>query len=200
MNWLAHLLLSDPTPAFRLGGILPDFASSSALTDLPPEFQRGVHRHRQIDAYTDAHPVFRRSVQRFEPPLRRFGGILIDIFYDHFVSREWTSLSDVPLSDFLAEVYASIESHRADLPEVAYHRLVDVQTHNYLGSYGSMEGLTRTLDGLGHRFRRPVDLVPAMAVFQQHYAAFQSDFRSFFPDLCAQVLPASKRPLSLVVS
>ena len=192
MNWLAHLLLSEPTPAFRLGGLLPDFVSSAALTDLPPEFMQGIQRHRQIDAYTDQHPVFRRSVQRFEPPLRRFGGILIDIFYDHFVSRNWTSLSEVPLGDFLAEVYASFESHRADIPELAYQRLRDVRTHHFLSSYGSMEGLTRTLDRLGHRFRRPVNLVPAMAVFEKHYTAFQADFAAFFPDLCSQVLPTGK--------
>ena len=191
MNWLAHLLLSDPTPAFRLGGLLPDFAPVSALSGLPHEFQRGVRRHLQIDAYTDAHPVFRRSVQRFAPPLRRFGGILIDIFYDHFLSRQWDAHAAVPLQAFLAEVYASFETHRQDLPGVAYARLREVQAHGYLACYGEMDGLRRTLDRLSHRFRRPVNLVPAMAVLEQEYEAFQSDFGAFFPELRAQVNGAS---------
>lgn len=189
MNWLAHLLLSEPTPAFRLGGLLPDFVSSAALIDLPPEYMRGIQRHRLIDAYTDQHPVFRRSVQRFQPPLRRFGGILIDIFYDHFLTREWASFSSVSLNDFLADVYASFKNHRNDIPDEAYPRLLDVQRENYLASYGSMEGLTRTLHRLSQRFRRPVDLTPAIDVLQRDYTAFQTDFAVFFPDLCAQVLP-----------
>lgn len=193
MNWLAHLLLSEPTPEFRLGGLLPDFTSPSALAHLPEEFQNGMRRHHQIDACTDAHPVFRRSVQRFDPPLRRFGGVLTDIFYDHFVTRQWESLSEKPLQELLGEVYTSIDSHRADLPVEAYMRLLSVRARGCLGSYGSMEGLTLTLRRLSRRFRRPVDLVPAVAIFERQYEGFQSDFAAFFPDLCAQVLPPESR-------
>jgi hypothetical protein len=90
MNWLAHLFLSDPEPACRIGNLLPDFLSANVLAGLPAAFQRGIAQHRRIDAYTDAHPVFRRSVQRFAPPFRRYGGVLVDIFYDHFLARDWT--------------------------------------------------------------------------------------------------------------
>ncbi|MEI9895635.1 MAG: hypothetical protein WDN28_17535 [Chthoniobacter sp.] len=61
MNWLAHLYLSEPNAAFRLGNLLPDLASATALAGLPGEFQAGIQRHRRIDAFTDRHPVFRRS-------------------------------------------------------------------------------------------------------------------------------------------
>src|SRR5688572_8345575 len=97
MNWLAHLLLAEPTPQFRLGAILPDLVSMQVLAGLPPDFQRGIRQHRQVDAYTDSHAIFRRSVQRLDPPFRRFGGILVDIFYDHFIARDWQSFSATPL-------------------------------------------------------------------------------------------------------
>src|SRR5687767_5374896 len=103
MNWLAHLLLSEPTPAFRLGSILPDLVSSPLLADMPSKFQRGIQRHLQVDAYTDSHAIFRRSVQRLNPPFRRFGGILIDVFYDHFLSLDWHSFSHTPLPEFASE-------------------------------------------------------------------------------------------------
>src|SRR5689334_19151815 len=136
MNWLAHLLLSEPTPAFRLGSILPDLVSAPFLVEMPSEFQRGIRRHRQIDAYTDSHAVFRRSVQRLDPPFRRFGGIVMDIFYDHFLSRDWPRFSDTLLPNFASEFYASFESHRADIPPGAYARLEQMQAGNWLCSYG----------------------------------------------------------------
>src|SRR4051794_31634321 len=123
MNWLAHLYLSDPTPAFRIGNLLPDLLPMTALVDLPPEFKRGAEQHRQIDSFTDSHPIVRQSINRVEPPLRRFGGILVDVFYDHILAREWHKYSSAPLPDFAAEVYASFESCRGDIPPEAYLHL-----------------------------------------------------------------------------
>src|SRR4051794_7971427 len=114
MNWLAHLLLSDPAPAFRIGNLLPDLMPGPALAQMPAEYQGGIAQHRRIDAFTDSHPIFRRSILRVEPPQRRYAGILVDIFYDHFLSVGWAAHSRVPLREFLAEVYGSFEHHRAD--------------------------------------------------------------------------------------
>src|SRR5690348_4103786 len=100
MNWLAHLYLSEANPEFRLGNLLADIASRESLVSLPEAFQRGIAQHRRIDAFTDSHPVVRRSIQRFNPPLRRFGNILCDVFYDHFLARDWDSYSSEPLSPF----------------------------------------------------------------------------------------------------
>jgi len=84
MNWLSHLYLSEPNPAFRIGNLLPDLAPMSALSDLPSEFLRGIKQHRRIDAFTDSHAIFRRSISRVGPEFRRYGGILVDIFLRSF--------------------------------------------------------------------------------------------------------------------
>jgi len=187
MNWLAHILLSEPTPAFRLGGVLPDLVAAPLLAGLPPEFQRGIQRHHQIDAYTDSHAIFRRSVQRFHPPFRRFGGILVDVFYDHFLTRNWPSFSDTPLPEFTAEFYASFAPQRADIPPEAYAHLQRMQAANWLGSYGDIAGLTLTLQRLSSCLRRPFDLRPAIAVLEQEYDSFHADFAAFFPELLRYV-------------
>jgi acyl carrier protein phosphodiesterase len=104
MNWLAHLLLSEPEAAFRIGNILPDILTRAELQKLSPIFQGGAETHRLIDAFTDCHPVVRRSIGRFVPPFRRFGGILVDVFYDHFLAVDWINYSEVPLGNFCAHV------------------------------------------------------------------------------------------------
>lgn len=187
MNWLAHLLLSEPTPAFRLGGILPDLVSAKELANLPSEFQSGIQRHRQIDAYTDSHRIFRRSVQRLNPPFRRFGGILIDVFYDHFLSREWRSFSDTPLPEFVSEFYASFESHRAELPPDAYARLKQMQAGNWLCSYGDISGVAHTLQRISSRLSRPFDLAPSISILERDYESLHEDFVIFFPELRERV-------------
>src|SRR5258708_728566 len=116
MNWLAHLYLSEQNPAFRLGNLLPDLLPPASLASLPADFQRGIEQHRRIDVFTDTHPVVRRSIQRVDPPFRRFGGILCDVFYDHFLARDWCSYSPEPLSVFASAFYESIEQYRAYIP------------------------------------------------------------------------------------
>lgn len=187
MNWLAHLLLSEPTPAFRLGGILPDLASASELAGMAADFQGGIRRHHQIDAYTDSHAIFRRSVQRFSPPFRRFGGILVDVFYDHFLSCDWGSYSDRSLPVFASEFYASFEGLRADVPPEVYERLLLMKAGNWLCSYGDIQGVAITLGRISTRLRRPFDLAPATAVLEQDYKLFHGDFAAFFPEVSRHV-------------
>lgn len=187
MNWLAHLFLSEPTPAFRIGNLLPDLVSAPALSGLPPEFLRGVRQHRRIDAFTDSHAVFRRSVARVKPEFRRFGGILVDIFYDHFLSRDWPSLSPIPLPAFVDEVYASFEIHQHEIPTEAYAHLERMKSANWLCAYGDLGGVSTTLGRIGLRLRRPVPLANAISVLEDDYAGFQDDFAAFFPQVRSHV-------------
>lgn len=187
MNWLAHLFLSDPTPEYRIGNLLPDFVSADVLASLPARFQQGITEHRRIDGFADAHPVFRRSVHRFAPPFRRYGGILVDIFYDHFLARDWESYAPIPLTDFAAEVYASFDDLKPVLPPVAHARLCLMRNADWLCSYAEIPGLENVLSRLSHRLRRPFDLSAAVPVFQAEYENFESDFHDFFPQLQAFV-------------
>jgi acyl carrier protein phosphodiesterase len=197
MNWLAHLLLAEPSPAARLGSILPDFVSVRVLAEMPAAFQPAIRQHRQVDAYTDSHAIFRRSVGRFEPPLRRFGGILVDVFYDHFLTREWAAFSEKPLPEFTGEFYACLESHEGDLPPEVYGWLQQMSAADLLCSYGEIAGLADALRRVGRRLRRPVDLAAAIPVLEANYDAFRGDFATFFPELARYV--AANPPGSALV-
>src|SRR6187549_3746662 len=123
MNWLAHLLLSEPAAPFRIGNLLPDLVPMARLTGVPAAFQRGITCHRRIDAYTDSHEVFRRSVARFPAPYRRFGPVIADVFYDYVLASDWARHSDRSLEDFTGEIYASFDNYRVYLPPEAWNKL-----------------------------------------------------------------------------
>lgn len=186
MNWLAHALISENTTAFRLGNLLPDFLGVTELSLLDPVFQPGVACHRRIDAFTDRHPVVRGSVRRFATH-RRVAPVLVDVFYDHFLSTDWAQHSTQSLDTFVAEVYESFDAHRAQLPENLWPPLQRMRTENWLGSYRDFDGLRCTLTRMERRFRRPVDLVGGLLELERNYAALHEDFREFFPELRAAV-------------
>lgn len=197
MNWLAHLYLSEPVPAFRIGNLLPDLAPVSTLAHLSADYQRGVRQHHRIDTFTDTHAIVRRSILRVDAPFRRYAGILVDMFYDHFLAREWSAWSPVPLEEFAAEIYASFEAHAADLPPEVCERLVQMKAGNWLCTYGDLPSLARTLGRIGRRFRQPVPLADAIVVLDRNYEGFRGDFHAFFPELQAHVaVPEGRETLA----
>lgn len=187
MNWLAHVLLSVPTPAFRIGNLLPDLMNAAELAALPVIFQPGVACHRRIDAFTDQHPVVRRSIGRVSAKHRRFAPILMDVFYDHFLSASWPEHCSQQLDSFLEDFYASFDTQRTQLPVAVFGHLERMRAEDWLGSYRDIAGIRLTLNRISGRFRRQVELGTATGELETNYSQLRADFEEFFPELRAQV-------------
>lgn len=183
VNWLAHLYLSDPDPCTRIGNLLPDVIHGNELTQVPAEFQRGIDQHRAVDRFTDAHPLFRRSVARFQPPFRRFAPIIVDVLYDHFLSSLWSTHSKDDLVSFVARFHASLDREGRTLPRRARERLGQIRDGGWLLRYADLEGLANALRRTGRRLRKPVRLDASLETVRSSYADFRADFDGFFPAL-----------------
>jgi len=187
MNWLAHLLLSEPSPEFRIGNLLPDILGPSELAALPGKFQSGIRRHFRIDACTDSHPVVKQSVRRIRPEYRKYGRVLVDVFYDHILARDWDSHAGVSLEDFAASVYSSFDACKDDIPALAFSVLERMRSGDLLCSYRRVDGIRMALNRLDSRLKKPAALGRAVEELELHYAGFRADFTAFFPDLKALV-------------
>ncbi|HEX3049740.1 MAG TPA: acyl carrier protein phosphodiesterase [Aggregatilineaceae bacterium] len=154
--------------------------------------------HQKIDAYTDAHPVVSLSKQLISPLNSRFAGILVDVFYDHFLAKRWTRYSDVPLPVFAQQVYQALLDYETFLPEKLRQILPDFIQQDWLTSYQSLEGVKDALDRISKRLSRENCLVDATNDLQRHYPGLQSHFDEFFPDMVQYIeaLPNSGRKLS----
>lgn len=187
MNWLAHLYLSEPEPHARIGNLLPDVLRQGELAEVPAVFQAGIARHVAVDRFTDAHPVWRRSVRRFHGPLRRYAPVLVDVFYDHFLSRAWDRHAVTGLEELVAEFGAAVEREGRLLPPRALERLRQIRDGGWLLSYGDPAGVADALRRTGRRLRKPVPLEEAVAVLVAEEEGFRGDFEEFFPELRAHV-------------
>ncbi|NLB69142.1 MAG: DUF479 domain-containing protein [Lentisphaerae bacterium] len=181
MNWLAHLYLYERTTEFRIGSILPDIVSTTRLTGISPEVMQGIERHRDVDVFTDAHPVFKRSLRRFSAPLRIYAGILTDIIYDHFLTVKWEDYSAVELKKFTAEVNSAFEVRVEGVPAKAYSVLDRISKTDLLGSYGTIQGVRTAFDGIRNLLSRPFDTDMSIDVLENKYELFAADFDEYFP-------------------
>lgn len=179
-------MLSEPLPACRIGSVLPDLVRRSELQSLPGDFQRGIRQHYEVDAFTDAHPVFRRSVARLPSPYRRFGGIIMDVFYDHLLSNCWHQFAREPLRAMVVDFYGAVDRERECLPGEAVFHLDRIRSEDLLCSYGEIDGVRDALRRLGRRMKRPVPLEESLEALNESYDAVRSDFLEFFPELQAE--------------
>ena len=187
MNWLAHLYLSKPNDEYRLGNLLPDFARPPEYRHLQPEILAGVACHNLIDSFTDSHPVFRQSINRLSPKYRRFGGIIIDVFYDHLLTAEWNCLGAPPLNEFTATVHNGIAALYPLLPPEVASRFEQVREAGILDSYRSLDGVELALSRINHRLRGNVGLAAAVEDLRRHYDSLRGDYELFFPELRGRV-------------
>ncbi|WP_397451499.1 ACP phosphodiesterase [Pseudomonas sp. NA-150] len=182
MNYLAHLHLGGQRPAQLLGSLYGDFVKGPLPGRFPAELEAAIQLHRSIDTFTDAHPLIKDAIARFPAPRRRFAGIVLDVFFDHCLARDWAQYAQQPLDEFTAQVYRVLAAEPA-LPERLAMIAPRMAAHDWLGSYREFEILEQVLGGISRRLSRPEGLAGAMQELQALYQPLSADFAEFYPIL-----------------
>ena len=183
MNFLAHLYLSGSDEEIKVGNFIGDFVKGNPRDQYDGKIVDGIIIHREIDRYTDLHPVSQRSKKRLVEKYRHYSGVIIDIFYDHFLANHWSDFSDIPLADFADESYAIMNKHIDIFPEKARFMLPYMERYNWLVNYAKINGIQRTLQGMSQRTSFRSKMEEATADLEENYEDFERDFFDFFPEI-----------------
>lgn len=184
MNFLAHLYLSGDNPKVKIGNFIGDFVKGKNLHErYDADLAKGIALHREIDWFTDTHLVVKQSKDRLRPKYRHYAGVIVDIFYDHFLANTWDRYSTQQLPDFAEECYATIQQHESILPEDVKYMMPYMITGNWLVNYSKLEGIQRALSGMARRTRFESKMEESVADLQQHYEDYKGEFEVFFPEL-----------------
>lgn len=186
MNYLAHAWLARHSDDAILGAILGDFVfGASTLQDWRAPVRTEIVRHRRIDRYTDTHPAVAAARGLFDDAgLRRYAGIVLDVYFDHCLARGWPRWNDTPLDDFTARVYRVLLAQRGELPPRLQAIAPRMAAHDWLGSYRERHNVDHAVHGIATRLSRNGDrLVACLDVLRANEAAVDAAFEAFFPDL-----------------
>ena len=183
MNFLAHIYLSGENTELMLGNFLGDFVKGNKYKLFNPEIQKGILLHRHIDTFTDANVIVRKSKRRLHERYRHYDGIIIDIFYDHFLAKNWHHYSAIPLDIYAQGFYNLMHTNLDILPEKARNLLPYMEQYNWLYNYQFMEGMESVLQGMNRRTKMISKMDLAIEDLQVHYTEFENDFRAFFKEL-----------------
>lgn len=183
MNFLAHIYLSFDDEEVSIGNFIADSIRGNRFRHLPEKVRQGILLHREIDTYTDAHAVHKKSSRRLYENHGHFSRVIVDVLYDHFLAKEWSTYSGEDLPGFTAKFYKLLERHYEILPEPTKQLMPYMIRDNWLLNYATVEGIDRVLNGLYRRTGRKSNMNNAARDFLKHYDLFQAEFSLFFEDL-----------------
>ena len=182
MNFLSHALLAGNDPARIVGGVVGDWIKGNLPAGLPGDLARGVALHRAIDSHAEQHAAFRQSRARVSVGRRRYAGVLVDVFYDHLLARDWAAIHHFPLQEFSAHIYRLIEDRMNELPAASHPALRMMAHEDWLTDYARIEGVADVLMRMSRRARQPNPLAHGEHEFLADIEGYSMDFRSWLDD------------------
>jgi len=185
MNHLAHTVLAGPHPLHVVGSLLGDHWRGAPDPDWPAELGVGVRLHRRIDGWVDAHPESVAARALFEPPFRRYAGILLDVWFDHLLARDFEQLAAMPLEQHTARAYEALARHDAAWPDPFRMFAQRLVRHRGLEAYRTLDTVEFVLERIGDRLARANPLARALPVLEALGPELAPRFQRLWPQLVA---------------
>lgn len=183
MNFLAHIYLSGDNDLIKIGNFMADGIRGKHFETFPMEIQKGIILHRAIDTFTDAHPVFRQSTKKLHSRYHHYAGVIVDVFYDHFLAKNWSIYSNENLEEYIQFFYKSLEDNTPILTERTIGIMPYMFQQNWLSSYQTIEGINTILTQMDSRTKNKSKMRFATDELKEFYTEFEQEFTAFFEDL-----------------
>ena len=185
MNFLAHIYLSGDDDDIKVGNFLGDFVKGRLNKLTNNQYSEGVIKgmalHREIDFFTDTHPIVKQSIDRLQPKYHKFSGIVIDMFYDHVLAKNFHQYSSISLAEYAQKFYDLLEKRKSEIPEPMDRMVKSMVTRNWLLGYQSYEGIEWALTGISKRLSFESGIENATEELRKDYDLYEAEFQLFFP-------------------
>ena len=181
MNFLAHIHLSGSNEKIIVGNFIGDFIKGKQINELDSEIRKGVELHRAIDQFTDSHEIVLQSKKRLREEFGHYSPVIVDVFYDHFLAKNWESFHPRELSEFCQWFYSLMKKNNELLPDQVKHMLKYMKRDNWLHGYQYIEGIHRALSGMARRTKFESGMEKASNNLKENYSMYEKEFKDFYP-------------------
>jgi acyl carrier protein phosphodiesterase len=168
-----------------IGNFIADHIRGNNYESFSKEIQQGIFLHREIDTFTDAHAIVRQSKRRLHKRYGHYGGVIIDIFYDYFLAKNWDNYSAIPLDVYTNSINNLFIEVSEKLPLKSQNFIKYMIEYNILFNYNNKKGIEKVLNGMNTRTKGKSQMNLAIEDLIILEKEFQEDFTIFFTDLIA---------------
>lgn len=183
MNFLAHAYLSGDDADLLFGNFVADSIKGKMLEDYSFRIRQGVTLHREIDYFTDNHLVVKQAILLLRPAFGKYSGVVLDIYFDHFLALTWNTWSGKSLTDYVSGVYKILIRRYAILPPRSRRILPYMLAQNWLVGYANFRDLEGIFKGMTRRSKFESGMENAIPFLMENHKVLETNFMMFFPDL-----------------
>lgn len=184
MNYLAHSFLTFSDRQI-VGQFLADFIRNKERFSFPKDIRDGITLHREIDTFTDAHPVIHEAKKIFSPLVRLYAGAFVDVSMDYFIANDTTLHSPKEWKKHSLHVYKVLNQHYPWLPENFRRMLSRMEQDDWLYHYRNDQGIQFSMQNVLNKAKYLDKDIPVFELFLKHKTLLQQYYNDFFPDLRA---------------
>ena len=183
MNYLAHVFLSGDNEEILIGNFIGDYVKGREFKKYSESIKKGILLHRNIDSYTDKNKIVKKSKSLLNKKYGKYSGIIIDIFYDHFLTRDWHKFSDQSLTDYTENLHKILIKYSGILPEKVKLFLPSFIDNKWIRTYKSIKGIEIVLQRMSDKTTLPDETDFAICILKDYYGQIEDDFLNYFPGL-----------------
>jgi acyl carrier protein phosphodiesterase len=183
MNFLAHLYLSGDDDLIKIGNFMADGIRGKEYLNYPEQVQKGILLHRAIDNFTDNHAIFRVGKHRLHDKYHHYSGVLMDMYYDHFLAKNWNEYHHLSLENYSNAFYELLENNVRLLSLRTLKILPPMRTYNWLVQYADLNGLKNILTQMDDRTKNQSKMQSGVHDLLNHYDSFENEFKLFFEEI-----------------
>ena len=121
----------------------------------------------------------------------------MDMFYDHFLAKDWHIYHKRPLDHYLEDVYALIDGRKHLLSQQALLFFNQMRKHKWLSQYASTQGIGLALSSLSERTNFDSGMEHAEQALIRDYTLLREEFHAFFPQIQDYISAVSYTHLTL---
>lgn len=183
MNFLAHIYLSGDSREILIGNFIGDYVKGKNISGYPEKVKQGIMLHRKIDSFTDSHILTRASKKVIAEKYGLYAGIVVDIYYDHFLSANWHLYSEIPLREYIHDKYRLLDSGFSIFPAGVKSWFPYFIKSNWLETYIHFNGLNMVFKRMSYRTSLPDHSDYAVSQLKENYDFLKENFIEFFSNM-----------------
>ena len=183
MNYLAHIFLSGENEEIIIGNFIGDYVKGKKFKKYSESVRKGIILHRNIDSFTDRNEIIIKTKSLLNKKYGKYSGIVVDILYDHFLTRNWHEFSSQSLNDFIENLHKILIRYSEILPEKVKHFLPSFIDDNWIRTYKSIKGIEIVLQRMSENTTLPDETDFAIDTLKAFYGEIETDFLNYFPKL-----------------
>jgi len=187
MNYLAHVYLSGDNEEIVIGNFIGDYVKGINFKKYSDSINKGILLHRDIDVFTDRNKIVRKSKSLLQNKYGKYSGIIVDIFYDHFLAKNWQRFSSQPLKNFTADLHKILDKYFEILPDKVKLFVPSFINNNWIKYYQSVWGIEQVLKRMSSITTLPDETSYAINILRDNYGELEGDFLNYFPELIKYV-------------